>query len=409
MLAQGGKKMTTDRTAIRRRLAVRRTSHGPPWRGRKGHRSIVAPLAATLAASVAVGVGVALARGGRSPRVASARKRERDFALQPGERLAVGLQRIAIGQTDLAIELLGGGGGPVDEHAVHETRKALKRLRALLRLLREDLGEQSFARENDALRDIGARLAGARDSEVMLATLQGLIERHPRKLGKRRGVGELRERLVAEHEREAARTLGQEATRASVLEDLRAFRMRMSCLRLEDRDGIQLIEPGLARVYGQGRSRYRHAAHAKGERGRALHLWRKRVKDLRHAAEMLQRRRAPSLLPAAARRRRDRASRKQAARLRTVARRADELGEMLGEEHDLAMLEDAVRAERGGSAAGSTKLRRGTRRLLLRLIARRRKELRKRSLAAGERLYGRSTRSFVRRMRVAYVRGSGLS
>ena len=49
---------------------------------------------------------------------------------------------------------------------MHETRKALKRLRALVRLLREELGEQAFERENAALRDVARRLAGARDAEV---------------------------------------------------------------------------------------------------------------------------------------------------------------------------------------------------------------------------------------------------
>src|SRR5271157_4951354 len=182
--------MTTDRTAIRRRLAVRRTPYRPPWGARKaGHRSIVAPLAATLAATVAVGVGVALARAGRERRETRARRAgERQFALLPGERLADGLPRIALGQVELAIELLGGTGGTVDEHAVHETRKALKRLRALLRLLEAELGPSEYARESAALREVAADLAGARDSEVMLATLQGLVERHPRKLRKRPGA-----------------------------------------------------------------------------------------------------------------------------------------------------------------------------------------------------------------------------
>src|ERR1019366_4555512 len=67
MLAEGAQMMTTKRTAIGRRLAVRRWANRPPWRGRKlGHGPIVAPftatVAATLAATVAVGVGVALAR-----------------------------------------------------------------------------------------------------------------------------------------------------------------------------------------------------------------------------------------------------------------------------------------------------------------------------------------------------------
>src|SRR6478735_7296873 len=119
--------MTTDRTATRRRLAIRRTAHRPPWGARKaGHRSIVAPLAtgfaASFAATVAVGVGVAIARAEHERRAGMRRKAaERQFALLPGELPMHGLRRMALGQLDLAIELL--GEGPADERAVHETRK----------------------------------------------------------------------------------------------------------------------------------------------------------------------------------------------------------------------------------------------------------------------------------------------
>src|SRR5947209_5639299 len=151
--------MTTDRTAIRRRLAVGRTAHGPPWSARKPrHRSIVAPLAtsfaASMAATVAVGVGVAIARAERERRAARRRTAaERQFALLPGELPVPGLRRIALGQLDLAIDLLGADGVP-DAKSVHEIRKALKRLRALVRVLRHELGEEAFSRENAALRDV---------------------------------------------------------------------------------------------------------------------------------------------------------------------------------------------------------------------------------------------------------------
>jgi len=403
--------MTTERTAIGRRLAIRRTAHRPPWGTRKAaHRSIVAPLAATLAATVAVGVGVALAKAGRQRREAS-RRAERQFALLPGERLGAGVQRMALGQVDLAIELLGGDGGPLDEHAVHETRKALKRLRALLRLLADELGARAFARENDALRDIAARLAGARDSEVMLATLDALIARHPRKLEGRGAVAALRGRLAAERERMERMTLGDEALREEVLHDLRAFRVRVAEWRLRDGKGIALVERGLARIYRQGRRRYMRVARGKGDQARAMHEWRKRVKDLRYAAEMLQRREQGESARGDDGKRAKGSRRRRAARdaewLRVVARRADELGELLGEDHDLVLLGEWVRAGKDGS--GRERIPRRTRKLLLKLIDRRRAELRKRALRAGERLYRRGPKRFIGRVRSAHASGRRLS
>jgi hypothetical protein len=398
--------MTTDWAAIGRRLAVRRTSHRPPWSARKtGHRSILAPIAARaatgVAATVAVGVGLALARAERERRAERARQAaQRQFALLPGERPAQGLKRMALAQIDLAIELLGGLSQP-DERAVHETRKALKRLRALVRLLRYELGTASFARENTALRELGRRLAGARDAEVMVASLDAIRRRHPRELGGE-GMARLRDGLVAERNAAAARTLGDVALRAQVLAELHAVRTRVAAWQLPDAPALELVELGLERLYRQGRARRRRAARGSGDRGRALHEWRKRVKDLRHAAEMLDR-----SDPAGARGRVALLSRgtrggRRADELRKVAERADQLAEMLGEEHDLAVLAARIREQR----TERPRLRRRTRKRALKLIARRRRKLRARSLRAGATLYGRRPKRFVEEARRDYRRGS---
>ena len=225
--------MTTDRTAIRRRLAVRRTAHRPPWGGGKAraHRSIVAPLAGAVAASVAVGFGLVVARAERERRAARAGgvpPPTRRFALLRDETAASGYRRIALGQLDLAIELLGGESSTPPEKAVHETRKALKRLRALMRLLEGELGIKRADRERAVLRDAAARLAGARDAEVMVSTLDALVERHPRKLGRRRDVMELREDLERERMRAGARTLGDAVAREQVAEELANVRARVT-------------------------------------------------------------------------------------------------------------------------------------------------------------------------------------
>jgi CHAD domain-containing protein len=418
MLAERGQMMSTEWTAIRRRLSVRRTAHGPPWGGRKtGHGSIVAPLAATLAATVAVGVGVALARAERERRTSRGRRgRDRRFGLREGERLGAGLQRIALGQLDIAIEMLEGTDGRLSpERRVHEARKALKRLRALLRLVQDELGEATYEREHELLRRAGVGLAKARDAEVLLATLDGLIERKPKRLGSRRGVQRLRARLQLERDGAAALALADSATHAGVLGDLRAMRVRVSTWELADAGGIEAIEPALGRLYAKGRQRMRRAARARSERarGRKLHEWRKRVKDLRYVAEALERAEAgkrgvgkASTGKAGKARTRKGSSkaRKQtkagAAFVEQLAKRADDLGELLGEEHDLAVLAERVHAEakagRASAAPGS-----GARKALLKAIAQRRKRLRKRALRDGKRLYRRKPKQFVRRVRAA--------
>jgi hypothetical protein len=379
--------MTTNRTAIRRRLAVGRRAHRPPrgaWKA--GHRSILAPLAATVAATVAVGVGVALAKAGQERRSAQRRKRDRRLGLAPGESLSAALPRMAIGQVDLALELLAADSHASSAHVVHETRKALKRLRALLRLLEHRLGRDAYARDSDALRGIAQRLSGARDAEVMLSTLDALIARHPRSLGRRAGVRQLRTRLHYEQARMERLALGQPAARTAVIDELSAFRDRIELWRLPERPRIQLVERDLQHLYRQGRKRHRRVLRGKGDQVRAMHEWRKRVKDLRYAAEMLQRRGAGK------RRRADE-------RLRELSKRADALGELLGEDHDLAVLAQHLRAGRQAARQDAWHTGRKTRKALLKAVAKRRRQLRKRALRDGARLYRRSPKRFIAQMR----------
>ena len=417
MLAERGEMMTTKRTAIRRRLAIRRSADGPPWRVRQaGHGSIVAPLAATLAATVAVGVGVALARAERERREARERRvRERRFGLLADERLGDGLRRIALAQLDVAIEALQEDGAERSpEQRVHEARKALKRLRALTRLLRVRLGEIAYERESAALRDAGKRLAPARDAAVLLSTLDALLERQPRKLASGRGVRNLRAQLKAERDGAAERALADDATRSGALQELQVLRVRVGDWELSDASDVEALAPALGELYDKGRRRMRRARRVKRDRsGRKLHEWRKRVKDLRYAAEIAQRNverkrlRNPLGVKPGKRKRKSRIAREQAEYLRVLAKRADDLGELLGEEHDLAVLAGRVRAEskRGEAAV----LGRRSRRALLKAIAKRRARLRKRALRDGERLYDRGRKRFVAHVRRAAALEDALS
>jgi CHAD domain-containing protein len=331
----------------------------------------VAPLTATVLATVAAGA-LALARSERERRRARARRaRERRFALIEGEETAAGVKRMALAQLDRAIELLQGESGLSEKHAIHEARKALKRLRALLRLLRGQLGERAFAREDAVLHDAARRLAGARDAQVMVDTLDKLLERRARGLARQGGVVELRAQLAAERD-SAELALGDPGGRAATLNDLRAARLRVATWRLPAHKGLRLVEPGLRDLYRQGARRRRHAIRGKAGDTRVLHRWRKRVKDLRYAAQALG--------------------------LAQLARRADALQETLGQEHDLALLATRVGAS-DGPLAGRGKRRKRTRKALLKLIATRRERLRKQALREGERLYRRAPKRFAKHVR----------
>jgi CHAD domain-containing protein len=296
----------------------------------------------------------------------------RRFRLRDGERVPDGLQRIACGQLDMSIERLEGHTDEELGAAVHETRKSLKRLRATVRLVRDELGDEVYRRENGAFRDAGRRLAGARDSQVLLETLDALAERYPDQLPHGR-VDRFRRMLMDEHAA-AQRRLQDGIAIAEVLGELRAARARVPDWPLE-RDGLDDLAPGLRRIYRRGRRDYRAARREPGTE--SLHELRKRVKDLWYAGQIVR--------PASPK------------KMRRIARRAHALSNLIGEDHDLAILgrRAVERRDRFDDEAAVDEL--------VSAIERRREELQREAMRLGKRLFRKKPRKLVRPLRQSGV------
>jgi CHAD domain-containing protein len=243
----------------------------------------------------------------------------------------------------------------LSDTAVHDARKDLKRSRTALRLLRPALGEPIYRRENALLRDAAHTLNAARDAKVLTQTLQSLRRSH-RVLRRDAEVTELLRRLQAERAGLRRRQRQQPA---------RLARTRGALEQLCDRvthwpvgaHGWSVLGPAMKRIYKRGRRALPTARLRPTDR--ALHEWRKQVKYLRYALEIL----APM----------------RAKRLARLARQAEQLTDSLGEAHDLAVLVQRARAV--------AKNNRADLRLLFTVIDQRSKRLALGALSRGEKLY----------------------
>lgn len=192
------------------------------------------------------------------------------FRIKHGDHDVVdALRRIADEQFGKAIAGLEGD-LPLPE-AVHDTRKRLKKVRGLLRLVRP--GFPDYSRENRVLRDAGRRLSGLRDAHVLIETLDRLLAGHDDPLDADSFLP-LRQRLVGE--REAAE--GGEGRS----EDVEAVRDVLDHARRRA-GGWVLTETGFAAVAGGTGKIYKAARRGTGLRpGKAaddeVHAWRKAVK-----------------------------------------------------------------------------------------------------------------------------------
>jgi CHAD domain-containing protein len=103
--------------------------------------------------------------------------------LQRSESIGENLRRLCRKQVELALATVRGENNDGDS-AVHETRKHLKRARAVLELVRGQIGKGLYRQQHRALRDAGRLISDLRDAEVRLETVRQLENiQHGRKAG----------------------------------------------------------------------------------------------------------------------------------------------------------------------------------------------------------------------------------
>ena len=195
------------------------------------------------------------------------------YRLQPGESVREGLRRIAREELASAAGGLRQATARTRDDAIHEARKSVKKVRAILRLMRGELGGM-YAVENRRLRDVSRRLAVYRDGMVMIETLDQLGRRQkddrakPALAATRRGLVENRRR----QRRGPRMTIAmRRAADALLVASAHVSRWRLVM------DGPVALAPGMEWAYRRGRAAMAAARrHAQPEH---CHEWRKRVKD----------------------------------------------------------------------------------------------------------------------------------
>ena len=290
---------------------------------------------------------------------------ERTYRLHPSEPVADEVRRVARGRIDHAIDELRGNSESSRAQAVHEARKDMKKLRALLRLVRGELGDDVYAHENSCFRDTARQLSGVRDADVMILTLADLEQRYGELPGAAR---KLRPALVAHRFRVSAGSTRLAAQ--SAIDTLVEARERVDDWPVES-EGFDAFDEGLGRAYRRGRKAYRRAEELPS--AEHMHDWRKRAKDLWYHVSLLEDAWKPVMS--------------------ALADEAHELSDRLGDEHDVSVLVEW--AHRHASALnGADPMLRG----FDVIGASRRRELQKEAFAYGSRLYADKASVFVGRI-----------
>ncbi len=168
--------------------------------------------------------------------------------------------------------------------AVHDIRKRLKKIRALARLVRDEMGKENYKNINIFYRDLGRELSEIRDLTAHLELIENLREQYGDHL-----YASFFNSFRKEIEKQRAELENQLREKNFFSEyipkQLRLAKKKMLTWPVE-KDDIKVILPSIERVYKRG---YKAMQNATEEPSAAIyHEWRKRVKYLWYQLRLLE-------------------------------------------------------------------------------------------------------------------------
>jgi CHAD domain-containing protein len=247
--------------------------------------------------------------------------------------------------------------------ALHDARTDLKKARALLRLLRPGLARARYDAEMATLRGCARGLSATRDTDVLPVTLTQLREHFGARLPETEYAvlsGRLRRQSTVDEDRTALQ---------AQLEPLEAARARLATEPLGSLRWSDLLDM-LEATYRRGRDACLRAEH--DATVETLHEWRKRTKDLLYQLRLFEEA-WPEVVD-------------------VYVRQAARVSDLLGEDHDLAVLAAALRDLQSSGESELPSLE-----SVIELAEERRGELHAEACVLGQRLFAETPKAFRKR------------
>lgn len=278
------------------------------------------------------------------------------FHFKKSEPLAKVVRRIFAERVDAACDRLDEAHRP---KAIHQVRKEIKKLRAVLELVRAELAPEEYRKIRKCLRRAAQLLALVRDARVRFLALDKIVKNPKARFPI------MRRRLHENWRREVKRLRTRQATSAVDRHLHKAERkMRRAKIKALDLHGLADV---FRCDHEHGREQFLQASREPLPEN--FHSWRKLVKTHWYQLRLL-----PPPRPHA---------------LRRMIDDFETLGGFLGEEHDLHLLAEFVAENARGADAEIQ--------VLKQVIAVRRQKLRAAAFKLGARLYAGESSAWMRK------------
>ena len=203
-----------------------------------------------------------------------------EYGLRPHHPQRAEVMRILQEQTEKICSQLQKPVKDIDE-TVHDCRKRLKKMRALVRLVRKSVPEDFYKNTNRFYRDLGREMAPLRDCRVMLNQWEELWAKNLR----RDAIIKQNEELLYTRYHAALEDIGNQTFLSSIAERLRSFHREFAVPDIPE-VSFDAFYGGMKKVYKRGRKALDRSRREPATEN--LHDWRKRVKYLRYHLRLLK-------------------------------------------------------------------------------------------------------------------------
>jgi len=287
------------------------------------------------------------------------------YYIEKGEAFSEGASRIWMEQHHKALNAL------ADEKeihkSIHKARKHFKKLRAIYRLVRDEIGPKRYKAGNVFYRNLGRKLENMRDITSRIETLE-LLEEQFGHLMADDALKPLLEQFQQERRQltEAQYEDGQRVD--NVIRELQENRERFLELPISDEILSNLLK-SITRVYKRGYKGYQNSLSSPSVE--EMHEWRKRIKYLWYHHRLL-RKAWPKVMNA-------------------YRKEIKKLSDYLGDYHDLALLQNKINNM-------NTDIPKANEKLAYALCEEEKKVLLKTSMKLGSQVYAETPKAFSRRI-----------
>lgn len=310
------------------------------------------------------------------------------LSLKRKEGLRKGLNRVS--EKRLQDILKATGHKELTAEQVHEVRKGIKSLRAILRLARAALSVEERKARNQALRDLAGRFSGPRDAAVLLSSFKGTYRESLKADGHSEiqpgWASQVQKSLTSQADKVIAAETYQDA--AEAVRCLKGQMLPFQNSRGKEKppepgskeDWEETIREGLRKTYCRGSPAHEADWGIPEPSDGEWHELRKRTKDLGYQLALL----------------------KKLKGIKSLLATLEELGKTLGDARDLSLLRgylDKVKHERELPLAQQRSFHR-----LLTYIDERFRDLHEYALKVAQRAYRPGKKRFLRSMEKRWLR-----